>query len=113
MKRAFTIIIGFIHDFAAGCWAATVLAVYWLSATSVPPELAVSLSGLKKQFFYLGMACVVLVLGTGAGRTFTYVDNVYGQDAELQRRKMLILKHVFLILVFGAGIYWQGTLAFK
>ena len=30
MKRIFTILIGFVHDFAAGCWLATVLAVYRL-----------------------------------------------------------------------------------
>ena len=29
MKKALTIVIGFIHDFAAGCWAATVIAVYY------------------------------------------------------------------------------------
>lgn len=89
------------------------MAVYWLSAVSVSSDLAVALTGLKKQFFYLGIACVVLVLGTGAGRTFTYVDNVYGPDAERQRRKMLIIKHIFLFILFGAGTYWQGTMTFR
>jgi hypothetical protein len=28
MKKAFTIFSGFLHDFAARCWAASVLAVY-------------------------------------------------------------------------------------
>jgi hypothetical protein len=30
MNKSLTIFVGFIHDFAAGFWAATVLAVYWL-----------------------------------------------------------------------------------
>ena len=111
-KRALTIFIGFVHDFAAGCWAATVLAVYWLSRQPLPAETAAVMFGLKKQFFFLGIICVILVFVTGAGRSFTYVDNVYGEDAEKMRKKMLIIKHVVLLAVFGAGIFWQYTMIF-
>lgn len=113
MRRFVTIVIGFVHDFAAGCWAATVLAVYWLSASSVPAELSLVMAGLKKQFFYLGIVCVVLVFATGAGRTFTYVENVYGEEAERQRRKMLMVKHLILLSVFGLGTYWQWSMAYR
>ena len=114
MKKAFTIFIGFLHDFAAGCWLATVLAVYWLDRISKQkPELKTSLSTLEKDFFYISLVCVAMVFAAGAGRTFTYVENVYGEDAEKMRRRMLILKHVVLFLVFGAGIYWQYSLAFN
>ena len=112
MKKIVTIIIGFVHDFAAGCWAATVLAIYWLSRASVSAESANILTGLKKQFFFAGIACVVTVFVTGAGRSFTYVENVYGQDAERTRRNMLILKHIILVAVFGAGIWWQYLMTF-
>ncbi len=113
MKGAFTIFIGFIHDFAAGCWGATVLTVYWLDRLSLKnPTLQSILSPIKKDFFYIGLVCVAMVLVAGAGRTFTYVENVYGEDAEKKRRKMLIIKHILLLVVFGSGTYWQYTMAF-
>jgi len=112
MKKALTIFIGFIHDFAAGCWAATVLAVYWLNRQSVPSDITGIIFNLKKQFFFFGIACVILVFATGAGRTFTYVGEVYGRDAEKMRRKMLIVKHVILLSVFSAGTYWQYTMVY-
>lgn len=113
MKKALTIFVGFIHDFAAGCWAATVLAIYYLHRQSVTPELSCIISALKKQFFYLGIICVLTVFATGAGRTFTYASNVYGEDAEKMRRKMLIWKHIILFVVFSAGIYWQYMMVFR
>jgi len=112
VKKILTILIGFIHDWAAGCWAATVLAIYWLQRQSVPVEMSGIIFGLKKQLFYAGLICVILVFATGAGRTFTYVEDVYGQDAEKVRRKMLIIKHIVLLIVFGSGIFWQYTMVF-
>ncbi|MDA8105490.1 MAG: hypothetical protein M0Z71_08915 [Nitrospiraceae bacterium] len=113
MKKGLTVFVGFVHDFAAGCWAATVLAVYWLSASSVPAELSAVMTDLKRQFFYLSIGCALLVFATGAGRTFTYVDNFYGEDAERQRRRMLIVKHLFLFLIFGLGIFWQYMMVYR
>src|SRR5512144_1392788 len=112
MKKALTIVIGFIHDFAAGCWASTVLAIYWLSRQSLPAEFSAMLFGLKRQLFYAGIACVALVFATGAGRTFTYVGDVYGKDAERIRRKMLVVKHIILVTVFGLGTWWQYTIVY-
>ena len=113
MRRILTVVIGFVHDFAAGCWAATVLAVFWLSRQNFSPEVTAVLAGLKRQFFYLGIVCVLTVLVTGAGRTFTYVGNVYGEEAEEIRRKMLIIKHILLVTIFGIGIYWQYLMIFR
>jgi len=115
MKKAMTIFIGFVHDFAAGCWAATLLAVYWVDSIALRrPELRSVLDGLERQFFWAGIASVVIVLLAGMGRTFTYayIGSVYGEDAEKLRKKMLIIKHVVLMLVFGSGIYWQYTMVF-
>ena len=112
MKKILTILIGFIHDWAAGGWAATVFGVYWLNRQAVPSELGNIIFDLKKQFFYFGIACVILVFATGTGRTFTYVGNVYGEDAEKMRRKMLIIKHILLLSIFGAGTWWQYFMTF-
>lgn len=112
MKKALTIIIGFVHDFAAGCWAATVLAIYWLSRQVYSVEVGPVILGLKKQLFWTGIICVITVFATGAGRTFTYVDNVYGPDAEKRRRRLLMIKHIVLLTVFGLGIWWQYSMTF-
>lgn len=114
MKKALTIFIGFIHDFASGCWGATALAIYWLDRVS-DENLRPGLAGLKKEFFYIGLVCVGIVLLAGAGRTFTYasIGNLYGDDAERLRRKMLIIKHIVLFIIFGAGIFWQYTMVFE
>jgi putative copper export protein len=113
MKKAFTVLIGFIHDFAAGCWAATLLAIFWLDRQSVAAGLSEALLGLKKQFFYAALVCIAVIFATGAGRTFTYVSDVYGPDAERMRRRMLIIKHIILLVVFGLGTYWQYTVVFR
>jgi putative copper export protein len=113
LRKAFTILIGFIHDFATGCWAATLLAIFWLDRQTLPSDLTGALFGLKKQFFYSALACIAVIFATGAGRTFTYVSDVYGPDAERIRRKMLIIKHIILLVVFGLGTYWQYTMVFR
>lgn len=115
MKKALTIFIGFIHDFAAGCWGASVLAVYWVHRLEQQQELGALFHGLKKQFFYLGLACFATVILAGVGRTFTYayIGNVYGDDAESLRRKMLAVKHILLFTIFGLGIWWQYSMIFR
>jgi len=112
MKKALAILIGFIHDFAAGCYAATVLVIFWLNRQDIAGELGAIIFELKKQFFYLGLACVFVVFASGAGRTFTYVENVFGEDAEKMRKKLLIYKHIFLTVLFGAGIFLQYVMTF-
>jgi uncharacterized membrane protein len=89
-----------------------VLIIYWLSQQAYPAEIVSIVFQMKKQFFYFGLGCVAVVLATGAGRTFTYITDVYGPDAEKMRRRMLIIKHIVLFLVFGSGIYWQYTMTF-
>ena len=113
MKRARTIFIGFVHDFAAGCWAATVLAVWRLDRVE-DEALRQAVAMLQREFFYIGLVCIGVVLLAGIGRTFTYayIGSVYGKESEEFRRKMLIVKHVFLLSTFGLGTYWQWTMAF-
>lgn len=115
-KKGFTIFIGFLHDFAAGCWGASVLAIYWLdNIVSQKPELMAVLGGLERQFFWAGIVSTAVVLTAGMGRTFTYayIGDVYGADAEKMRRKMLLIKHIVLLSVFGLGIFWQYVMVFR
>lgn len=113
MKKAFDILVGFIHDFAAGCWAATVIAVWWLDRLIIEyPQLKEAINSIQKSFFLVGLVMVAVVLLSGVGRTFTYVGNVYGKDAENLRKKMLIIKHISLFVIFGLGIWWQYSLIY-
>jgi hypothetical protein len=116
VKKALTIFIGFVHDFAAGCWAATVLAVFWIERVVLSsPGLADPLMILQKQFFWAGVGCTVIVLLAGMGRTFTYayIGSVYGEQSEQLRRRMLVVKNVLLLTIFGLGTWWQYALAFS
>lgn len=111
MRKSLTILIGFIHDFSAGCWAATVLAIYWLHRLHFKStELLEALTPLETEFFYLSLASTGIVFLTGMGRTFTYIENFYGEDAEKLRKKMLLAKHFLLFGIFGSGTYWQYTM---
>lgn len=109
MRAMVAIIIGFLHDFAAGSWAATVLAVWWLDRQPFPPELGLAILGLQQQFFHAGLLCLGLVMATGAGRSFTYVNHVYGAEHEAGRRRLLVGKHLLLLTLFGLGTWWQYT----
>jgi hypothetical protein len=116
MKKALTIFTGFVHDFAAGCWAASVFATYWIDKKTFQHyEIGQIVAGLKRELFYTGLGCVAVVLLTGIGRTFTYANvlNIYGENSEELRRRMLILKHVMLLIIFGSGIYWQWSMTFR
>ena len=112
-KKTFTILAGFVHDFAAGCWLATVLAVYWLyKKQAVYGDMFFE---LKRQFLFFGLFFIFLVFLAGAGRTFTYayIGSVYGEESEAHRRKMLMIKHVLLLTVFGLGTWWQYVMVYQ
>jgi putative copper export protein len=106
IKKTLVILNGFVHDFAAGIWLAAIATITLLHrAHSAHPEITGAISTLEHQFFWASIAAMVLIMATGAGRTFTYVENWYGPDAERIRRRMLIVKHVILFACFGAGYF--------
>lgn len=106
LKQTAVIINGFIHDFAAGIWLAAIASIAILHrAHGAHPEVTGVLNLLERQFFWISLGAALAIAATGAGRTFTYVDNWYGKDAEAVRRRMLLIKHVILFGCFGAG-YW-------
>lgn len=113
-KKILTIFVGFVHDFAAGCWAATLLVVWWLERVQ-DEALLTLISEIQKEFFYIGIACIATVLVAGVGRTFSYayIGSVYGEESERLRKKMLLVKHIILISIFSIGTYWQYTVIFR
>jgi uncharacterized membrane protein len=107
LKKSAVIVNGFVHDFAAGIWLATIVTIAVLhNAHLKEPAVAGTLNHLERMFFWWSVAAAVLILATGAGRTFTYVDNWYGEDAERERRRALIVKHVVLFSAYALGYLW-------
>ena len=107
IKKTAIILNGFVHDFAAGIWLAAIAAIAMLHNSHMgEPSVTHVLNLLERRFLWASFAAMVVIMATGAGRTFTYVDNWYGEDAERHRRRMLIVKHVVLFACFGAGYLW-------
>lgn len=104
LKKTAVILNGFIHDFAAGIWLAAMVTIAVLHKAHVrQPSVVSIINPVERLFFWWSIAAMTAILATGAGRTFTYVDNWYGENAEQVRRRMLIVKHILLFAIFGAG----------
>jgi len=107
LKKSLIVLNGFIHDFAAGIWLAAIVAIAWLhDAHLAEPATRNVLNLLERRLFWSSVAAAVLIMATGAGRTFTYVDNWYGEDAEQARRRALVIKHVVLFAAYSLGYFW-------
>lgn len=107
IKKTVIIVNGFLHDFAAGIWLACIVTIAWLHGAHVSePSSASVLNMLERRMFWASVTAAALIMATGAGRTFTYVDNWYGEDAERVRRRALIVKHVILFSAYAVGYLW-------
>ena len=114
LKKIAIVLNGFIHDFATGYWLSDLIAIYLLHGYRAgAPALAAILGGIERFFFWNAVGAAVTIFATGGMRSFTYVDNFYGPEAEKTRRKMLIIKHVVLLAVVGSGTYWAFCTAYS
>ena len=114
LKKAAIVLNGFIHDFATGYWLSDLIAIYLLHGyRAESAALAGTLGGIERFFFWNSVGAAITIFATGGMRSFTYVDNFYGPEAEATRRKMLIIKHVLLIVIIGSGSYWAYRTAFS
>ena len=113
IKKAAVVLNGFIHDFATGYWLSDLIAIYLLHGfRSESAALSGMLGSIERFFFWNSVAAAFTIFATGGMRTFTYVDNFYGPEAEQTRRKMLVIKHILLLAIVGAGSYWAYCTAF-
>ncbi|MDD2853652.1 MAG: hypothetical protein PHY09_17340 [Desulfuromonadaceae bacterium] len=113
IRNAGIVLNGFVHDFATGYWLSGMIAIYFLHQFQGKYIQVHNVLGIIERFFFWNtITAVVVIFATGGVRTFTYVDNFFGQEAEKIRRKMLVAKHVALILIFTAGGYWAFKMAF-
>lgn len=113
VKKIFVVLNGFIHDFSTGYWLASIICIKVLHGfQQTNPSVAQLLGVLERFFFWNSLAAAAVIMATGAGRVFTYVDNAFGDQTEHARRKMLIIKHVVLLLLFGSGGWYGYLMAF-
>lgn len=103
MKDLLRPLIGHGHNFATRCWFMTVLAVYWFHRLSVKnPELQSVITGLNKELFYLGLACIGIIFLAGWGRSLypNYVQKIFDKAREKERLKQLSKMYLILFAVF-------------
>ncbi|WP_243371762.1 hypothetical protein [Geotalea sp. SG265] len=106
VKKSLVVFNGFVHDFAAGYWLAAIIAIVVLhDIHGKEPSVTAILNHVEHLFFWQSVTAGIVIMATGSGRTFTYVDNYYGADSERMRRRMLLAKHIVLFIGFGIG-YW-------
>lgn len=104
IKKTAIIVNGFLHDFAAGIWLAAIVTIFWLHSAHIENSSTTAVINLiERKMFWSSVVAAILIMATGAGRTFTYVDNWYGEDAEKARRRALIVKHIILFSAYAAG----------
>ncbi len=113
-KKIAVVVNGFVHDFTSGYWVSSMISIYFLHDFSLQyPLLASPINNIERFFFWNAIVAVVVILITGAGRTFTYVDNVFGENTEAVRRRLLVGKHVILFTLFGTGCWWAYKAVFS
>ena len=114
LKKAAIVLNGFIHDFATGYWLASLIVIWFVDGFQKKHAAIADLLGVIERFFFWNsIGAVIVILATGAGRKFTYVDNVFGENSEVTRRKMLIFKHLVLFVIFGAGGWWAFQVVYR
>jgi uncharacterized membrane protein len=112
-KQNLVIVNGFVHDFSAGIWLAAIVVIAWLHDAHLSESSTTAvLNIIERRMFWVSVISAVVIMATGAGRTFTYIDNWYGEDAERERRKALIIKHVILFSAYGVGYVWIWSKVF-
>jgi len=112
MNKWFKVINAYIHDFASALWLATVLVVF-LASRYIPPSGAEDFFfQFKKEFLFIGIGSLVVILVTGIIRTLTYKSGAYGEESEDTRKKILIIKHMLGLIVYGTGTYWQYVMVY-
>ncbi|GFO53617.1 hypothetical protein GMSM_06240 [Geomonas sp. Red276] len=114
IKKVLIVLNGFIHDFATGYWLSALIAIYLLHGYRIQAKAGAGfLADIERFFFWNAVGAAVCIFATGGMRSFTYVNNFYGPEAEATRRKMLIAKHVILFVIVGGGTWWGYCTAFR
>ncbi|HAK59122.1 MAG TPA: hypothetical protein DCO77_01895 [Nitrospiraceae bacterium] len=105
----------FSHDLFSGFWMSCILVLYVLDRKADAAGgllLASELREVMALFFWLVISSLAVVLITGIMRSITY-RRERDEDTEQVKKKMLIIKHVFLGAVFSGGTWLAYSLTFR
>ena len=112
MKDTLKIVNAYIHDFASALWLSSLLVIYLTNRFTPPSGSEEFFLGFKKEFFYISIGSLIVILLTGIGRTILYKSGEYGEDSERRRKEILIVKHILGVIIYGAGTYWQYSMVY-
>lgn len=113
IKYWLIIMNNFIHDLFTGFWVSTIIVIYLLKKQvplihGIPSE---TFRDIMKVFFVLGVFSMIVIVVTGIIRT-CYYRSINDLDMENIKKKILIIKHILLGLIFIAGTYWAYSYAY-
>ncbi len=113
LRKAAVVLNGFIHDFATGYWLSSLIVIMFLHNFQKKYATVADHLNIVEQFFFWNIpGAMAVIFATGGMRTFTYLDNFYGADIEKTRRKMLVIKHILLFIIFGISGYSAYRMTF-
>lgn len=110
------------HSSVTKFWMSTVFAVYWLNWFSLSAhsgknaELEPLVSSLKKEFFYLGLICILIYEFAGFGNALSLRSTMRKEGdkwippamSPLRKKlKVLTITYLLILFLFGGRIYWQ------
>ncbi len=110
------IINKFIHDLSSGIWIGTILALYLLDKKAGSSEemlQASELHDVMRVFFWVGIFALVVIFVTGVFWFLNYGSEEYGGVSERDKKKLLIVKHVLLGIIFLGGTYLAYSYTFR
>jgi len=103
--KSLRIINNFLHDMATGTWIACILviAVVHSKAAGVSAQSAQVLHAAAWSVFWLLIIALVIVMATGGLRTLYWRKHEVAENDAKDTFRLLIIKHVILTVIFGAG----------
>jgi putative copper export protein len=107
------IINNFIHDLFTGFWISTIIVIHLLKK-KVPLIHGIPSDAFRdviKVFFWLGLFSLIIIIVTGIFRTLNY-RYISSQIPEDIKRKILIIKHILLGIIFLVGTYLAYSYAY-
>jgi len=114
MKYWLIIINNFIHDLFTGFWISTITVIYLLEK-KIPLIHGIPAGAFKdvmKVFFGLGIFSLLIIIITGIFRSIYYKFTNIGTMMAV-KKKILIIKHILLGLIFLAGTFLAYSYSFK
>ncbi|VVB86923.1 Uncharacterised protein [uncultured archaeon] len=113
LRKTAVVLNGFIHDLATGYWLSSLIVIMFLHNFQEKYTAVADIINIIERFFFWNiLGTTVVIFATGGIRTFTYLDNFYGADIEKTRRKMLVIKHILLLIIFGISGYFAYRMTF-